>query len=79
MTTPYALTAFREGLSGIEALVTLDGEPVTVIAGIAPYDLAPARTWAPHHRGRFGDQAARHRLRLSVAEVLHCINTPVDV
>ena len=46
MTTPYALTGFREGLAGIEAIVTRDGDPVTIVTGRAPYDVTPARSWA---------------------------------
>lgn len=48
MTSLYTLTGFGEGLAGIEALVTLDDAPITVIAGFAPYDVAPARSWAAH-------------------------------
>jgi len=42
------LTAFREGLAGIEALIVLDGIPVTLVTGLPPFDLAPARSWATH-------------------------------
>lgn len=57
MTATYALSGFRQTLAGIEALVTLDGEPVTVVTGHAPYHLSPARSWRDH--GAFPGWAER--------------------
>jgi len=49
MTQPtYALTGFRETFAGIETLVVLNGQPVTIVTGVEPYGLAPARSWREH-------------------------------
>jgi hypothetical protein len=41
VTAPYSLTGFCESLARIEAIVTHDGDPVTIITGVAPNDVSP--------------------------------------
>jgi hypothetical protein len=37
--------------------VVRDGVPVTIVTGVAPYDVTPARSWAAH--GQFLTWAGR--------------------